>query len=206
MTIDTQQTCPMCEEGLLVPFDREETLNIRGGPEISVSLEYSRCSACESELTTPTQTKSNQKRIADARRQKEGLLTGEQIKALREMFSLTQGDASDLFGGGPNAFSKYERGVVTQSVPMDRLMRIAAEVPQVFSVLAKIATQENFRFRINPRVSLCFPDTREDYFSRPVVVSVDKAAKFRNLEKAKQNDTDWVTDTTQEPALRVVNG
>jgi len=42
---------------------------------------------------------------------------------------LTQKDASSLFGGGANAFSKYERGDVIQSDAMDRLMRLVKQHP-----------------------------------------------------------------------------
>jgi HTH-type transcriptional regulator/antitoxin MqsA len=45
---------------------------------------------------------------------------------------LTQETASKIFGGGENAFSKYESGKVAQSAAMDRLLRLAYEFPFVF--------------------------------------------------------------------------
>jgi len=39
---------------------------------------------------------------------------------------LSQREASELFGGGPNAFSKYERGEIIQSKSTDVLMRLVS--------------------------------------------------------------------------------
>ena len=39
-------------------------------------------------------------------------------------------------GGGDNAFSKYERGEVTQSVAMNQLLLVLAAVPDALEVLA----------------------------------------------------------------------
>ncbi len=55
-----------------------------------------------------------------------GLLTGETIRTIRKMLSLTQQDAAALFGGGINAFSKYENEEIVQSFSMDRLIRLVA--------------------------------------------------------------------------------
>ena len=42
---------------------------------------------------------------------------------------LTQKQAAKVFGGGSNAFAKYEAEDVVQSVGMDKLLRLAVEVP-----------------------------------------------------------------------------
>ena len=39
-----------------------------------------------------------------------GTLTRTEIKAMRKSLGLTQIEASKIFGGGPNAFSRYEKG------------------------------------------------------------------------------------------------
>jgi DNA-binding XRE family transcriptional regulator len=49
-----------------------------------------------------------------------GLLASTQLRAMREDLGVTQKEASELVGGGPVAFSKYENEDVAQSVAMDR--------------------------------------------------------------------------------------
>jgi putative zinc finger/helix-turn-helix YgiT family protein len=60
----------------------------------------------------------------DEVREREGLLTGEQISWVLDELRLSRAEAANVFGGGPNAFAKYIRGEVLQSVPMDRLLRL----------------------------------------------------------------------------------
>jgi HTH-type transcriptional regulator / antitoxin MqsA len=59
-------------------------------------------------------------------------LSSEEIQEIRNNLGLTQEMASKVFGGGENAFSKYENGKVAQSAAMDRLLRLASEFPSVF--------------------------------------------------------------------------
>lgn len=94
-------------------------------------LAQTRCKACNYIWTTDGQEHDNLKLIRaayaakrDAIRTTDGLLTGEQIEDVLDLLSLTKADASRLFGGGPNAFSKYISGDVLQSFAMDRLIRL----------------------------------------------------------------------------------
>lgn len=61
-------------------------------------------------------------------RERDGLLTGEQICEIRKTLELNQRQAASLFGGGSNAFNKYECGEVLQSFAMDRLIRLTHHV------------------------------------------------------------------------------
>ena len=67
------------------------------------------------------------------------MLTGSEVKSVRERLGLKQSDAARIFGGGSVAFSKYESDDVTQSEAMDRLLRVAVEIPEAFEYLAKRA-------------------------------------------------------------------
>lgn len=121
--------CPICEEGVLSPQEREEVFPYKA-KEVTAMLESSECSICGSEVITPEQARENQARIQDAKRASDGLLTSREIKAARGKLGLTQVEAAALFGGGPNAFSKYERGEITQSVTVDSVLRMAVEFPE----------------------------------------------------------------------------
>jgi HTH-type transcriptional regulator/antitoxin MqsA len=45
----------------------------------------------------------------------QGLLLPEEVRAIRKRLKLTQREAGDLVGGGPNAFQKYEAGDILVS-------------------------------------------------------------------------------------------
>ena len=98
-----------------------------------------RCTVCGADPVLSDQVRRNHLKVADAKRVKDGLLTGPEILAVREALGLTQQAASDLFGGGANAFSKYERGDVIQSAAMDKLLRIASLQPETVAILKIVA-------------------------------------------------------------------
>jgi len=98
--------------------------------------EYSVCRECGFDVVLPHQKRRNEARIRDEHRRIDGLLTGRQIKAIRRRLRLTQVEAARLMGGGDNAFSKYERGEVTQSVAMNQLLLLLDARPDGLRVLA----------------------------------------------------------------------
>ena len=111
----------------------------RNGQSYIVDVEYSVCRQCGDIVVFSEQIKRNDCIVRDAWRKTDGLLTANKIVELRKKLGLTQQDASKVFGGGVNAFSKYERSEVIQSVAMDKLMRSALDVPDMFLWLKKQA-------------------------------------------------------------------
>lgn len=103
-------------------------------------------------------------------RERDGLLTGAQICELRKALDLNQRQAASIFGGGSNAFNKYESGEVLQSFAMDRLLRLTCHVghPAV-SFLSNVAGQ------ISPTVmtlkvsSSALSEIEIDTFSEPLL-------------------------------------
>ena len=123
--------CPICEEGTLHPALYEDEFERDGKPVHVTDLECYVCDACGAKPIFEEQARRNHLRIVDAKRRADNLLTGDEIRAIRKQLGLTQQDAALLFGGGANAFSKYERGDVIQSVAMDRLLRLASKHPHM---------------------------------------------------------------------------
>jgi HTH-type transcriptional regulator/antitoxin MqsA len=60
------------------------------------------------------------------------------IKDLRKKLSLTQEQAGRLIGGGPRAFQKYERGVVSPSDAAIGLLEVLARHPDAIKTLEEI--------------------------------------------------------------------
>lgn len=104
----------------------------RNNQSFTADVEFSVCRVCGEEVIFPEQIKRNDCVLRDAWRKIDGLLTAKDIAMLRNKLGLTQLEAAKIFGGGTNAFSKYERSEVIQSVAMDKLMRIALEIPDTF--------------------------------------------------------------------------
>lgn len=132
----TLPLCPVCEAGQLRPSTyvgelkhNKQTLRVEG-------LECYVCDECGADPVFEDQIRRNHRRYQDARRKADGLLTGDEVRAVRSRLSLTQQQAAQLFGGGANAFSKYERDDVIQSVAMDRLMKASLKIRGLVDFLA----------------------------------------------------------------------
>lgn len=110
-------------ERLDVPY-KDTTVRVRG-------FETTLCSDCGEAYATTVQSRGNDRRVADAKREYDGVQTSDEVRALRESWGMTQQEASEIFGGGANSFSKYERGEVAPSAAMSMLLRVYDKFPQV---------------------------------------------------------------------------
>lgn len=128
---DDQSVCPKCGGDSVQARSYSDTVDFRN-LELDVDgLLQQWCASCRYGWETPEQSDRNQSKIKDSYaaardrlRTRDGLLTGDQIQTVRKRLSLTQKEAAALFGGGTNAFNKYESGEVLQSYAMDRLIRL----------------------------------------------------------------------------------
>lgn len=133
--IASHDICPICSEGHLQPRIGKNAVEYKGTPT-ELDVQYSVCDACGSEQANAVQLRANKRAMMVFRKQVDGLLTGEEVRALRERLRITQAEAASIFGGGPVAFSKYESDDVAQSEAMDKLLRLAADVQTAFVHLA----------------------------------------------------------------------
>lgn len=133
------QSCPICGEPALTVETYSDTFKHNGRDLVVDGLEGYRCAHCNSDPIAPEQIRRNLLRITDAKRMADGLLSGSQIRQVRERLGLSQQEAAAIFGGGPNGFSKYERGETAQSVAMDRLLRLVTADPSKLDELRAMA-------------------------------------------------------------------
>lgn len=121
-----------CHCGNTSPEIRHEARVITfAGNEYPVVEEYYYCKNCSHEWVSPAQLKESLAQVTAIKRRAQGFLAPQDIKALRERHGLTQKQAAIIFGGGDNAFSKYERGEIYPSAAMDKLMCLFDTIPEV---------------------------------------------------------------------------
>lgn len=135
LSIDDGKFCPKCGNEDPKSLTYSDTVDFRGIQLEVEGLQTSKCEHCGYIWENDTQNAHNNSVIRttyaverDRLRAKDGLLSGSEIARIREKFILNQREAAALFGGGYNAFNKYESGEVLQSYAMDRLLRLAEAV------------------------------------------------------------------------------
>lgn len=131
--------CSVCGKGELVLKKSPWTYRYKGQDFTLEDIEYCDCPACHYELIMPDQRKRNEARIRDEHRKIDGMFTRVEIVRSRERLKITQSQAAQIFGDTAKAFSKYENGESTQSLAMDKLMKLALNVPHCFEELRKMA-------------------------------------------------------------------
>lgn len=130
--------CSIClVESSIVKDD--EIFSYKGKDLTVRDLSFYECPECGEQFVDSALDKENSILIREAKKELDGLLSSKEIYRVREHLEITQHEASKIFGGGLNAFSKYERGEVSQSEAMDKLMRAAMSVDGLFEWLCKDA-------------------------------------------------------------------
>jgi HTH-type transcriptional regulator/antitoxin MqsA len=94
------------------------------------------CSASEESIHTADDMKVSDVALRNLKIKVENLLPPEEIKRIRNKLGLTQRDAGDLIGGGPNAFQKYESGEGLLSKGMSNFLRMLDKHPEQLKELA----------------------------------------------------------------------
>ena len=133
--------CKLCKSEDVSDYVEAEEITYKGST-LQVSIAYSLCNNCDREFISKPQILQNESALRAVKKDYDGLLSSEEIIRARRTLSLTQEQAARVFGGGRNAFSKYERGEVSQSVAMDKLIRICLNHREVFHELARDITKK----------------------------------------------------------------
>lgn len=142
--MSAQELCPICGEGHVTASVQMVEYEYKGH-RAELPSHYKQCDTCTSDFAGMAESKQNKRIVMAFRKQVEGLLTGDEITALRKQYQLTQAQAAKLFGGGPVAFSKYENDDVAQSEAMDTLLRLIRRSPAAFWALVEEKRSEERR-------------------------------------------------------------
>ena len=134
--MENKALCAICGEGHVTAQTRAVETDYKGTKAL-LPMHYQLCDACTSDYAGMAESKLNKRIVMAFRKQVDGLLTGDEITALRKQYKITQAQAAQLFGGGPVAFSKYENDDVAQSEAMDTLLRLVRRSPAAFWALVE---------------------------------------------------------------------
>lgn len=128
-------TCQVCESSAANVEQYSDIVEFKGIDVHVEGLQRTVCLECGYTFATSAQHDSNVDTVRAAFVQQRaqakrvmGRLTGEQIRAIRTDLGLSQQEAADLFGGGVNAFSRYENEEVVQPASVDGFLRLAAHL------------------------------------------------------------------------------
>ena len=105
-------------------------------------MSFSVCNNCHAKVTTRAQRASNLDALAARKAHYGEWLTGEEVLMLRRRYGITQQQASEIFGKGKIAFSRYETEASYPDLSMARMMKLALADASFMKQLAAQAGME----------------------------------------------------------------
>ena len=128
-------TCPECGQTLTRGI-RPMTLRYKGF-SATFDMPGLYCAGCGEGVHTGAEMQESDRQLNRLRARAENVLLPEEVRRIRKKLGLTQQEAGQLLGGGPNAFHKYEIGDVLPSHAISNLLRVLAENPGGLEVLRR---------------------------------------------------------------------
>jgi putative zinc finger/helix-turn-helix YgiT family protein len=120
--------CPACGTTMI---EKRSTLRLPvNGEEIAVpAAAHLSCPKCNEVVLRFQDSKRLSEDAIALYRKKHGLLSADEIRAIREGFKLTQADLARLLQLGANTVSRWEAGRNVQTGAMDILLRLIRDLP-----------------------------------------------------------------------------
>lgn len=102
---------------------------VKGEEIVVASAAHLRCPECGEVVLRFTDAKRLQEDAIALYRKRHGLLSADEIKAIRLRFGLKQSDLAHLLRLGANTVSRWEAGRNVQTASLDVLLRLLRDVP-----------------------------------------------------------------------------
>ena len=196
-----KELCPICLEGHLTEMKDQETSE-HNGVVGQTFLHFAECDTCGSEQANAKHLRLNKRSIVAFKKHADNLLVGSEIKVIREKLGINQKIAALLFGGGPVGFSKYENDDVTQSVAMDRLIRVVGDNPSLLGNLCDYAKMPMLKVKINSEEKLSVKSHRLNLDS-VVTKKISRNIRARNTETTTNLSNGYLVQTYSEQIIAV---
>jgi len=126
--------CPTC--GTMMKETRGSLHTPVNGEDVAVpNVPHFKCPKCGEQVLTYTQARRFEEDAIALYRKKYGLLSGDELRALREHHRLTQVELARLLRLGPNTVSRWETGRNVQTAALDVLLRLIRDLPESLTYL-----------------------------------------------------------------------
>ncbi len=126
--------CPICGEGKLVKDTRDVPYFYKGEETILPQVTGQLCRACGESVLAADESERISGLMLDFNKQVNGAIVDpEFIASVRKKLKLDQRQAAEIFGGGVNAFSRYENGKTKPPLALVKLLKVLDRHPDLLS-------------------------------------------------------------------------
>lgn len=126
--------CPVCGGAELIHDVRNIAYVYKGEATTIEAVDADFCSACDESITDMTQTERVMREMQAFNKQvNASIVDASFFVKVRKKLGLDQREAAELFGGGVNAFSRYENGVTKPPLSLVKLFRLLDRHPELLN-------------------------------------------------------------------------
>jgi HTH-type transcriptional regulator/antitoxin MqsA len=124
--------CPVCGAAELIHDTRDQPYTYKGESTLIPAVTGDFCPACaESVLDGAESERVMREMGAFARQVNAAIVDPHFITNVRKKLALDQREAAEIFGGGVNAFSRYETGKTKPPLALVKLLRVLDRHPEL---------------------------------------------------------------------------
>jgi HTH-type transcriptional regulator/antitoxin MqsA len=124
--------CPSCGAAKLVHDTRDLTYTYKGESTILPGVTGDFCPACDESILDASESRRTMELMsAFSKEVNASLVDPDFIVSVRKKLNLDQREAGEIFGGGVNAFSRYENGKTKPPVALVKLLKVLDRHPEL---------------------------------------------------------------------------
>jgi len=126
--------CPVCGAAELIHDTRDETYTYKGETTVIPAVTGDYCPACSEVLLDREQGERYSELVGAFQRQVNAAFVAPgYITEVRKKLALDQREAAEIFGGGVNAFSRYETGKTKPPLALVKLLKVLDRHPELLA-------------------------------------------------------------------------
>ena len=126
--------CPVCGAAELIPDTRDIPYTYKGETTVITAVTGDFCPACaESILDAAESNRVMREMRAFSKQVNAAIVDPSFITNVRKKLDLDQREAAEIFGGGINAFSRYENGKTKPSLALVKLFKLLDRHPDLLN-------------------------------------------------------------------------
>ncbi|WGG53638.1 type II toxin-antitoxin system MqsA family antitoxin [Rugamonas sp. DEMB1] len=126
--------CPVCGAAELIHDTRDMPYTYKGDSTVIAAVTGDFCPACaESIMDAAESNRVMREMQAFSKQVNAAIVDPDFITAVRKKLGLDQREAAEIFGGGINAFSRYENGKTKPPLALVKLFKLLDRHPYLLS-------------------------------------------------------------------------
>ena len=126
--------CPVCGAAELVHDTRDLPYTYKGETTTIAAVTADFCPACAESITDMVETERVMREMQAFNKQVNAAIVDPVfITSVRKKLNLDQREAAEIFGGGVNAFSRYENGKTKPPLALVKLFKLLDRHPDLLS-------------------------------------------------------------------------